>query len=161
MRTASMAGFTEGKNILTGPINAFGDNSTHNTETEFFHLRNKATYQGKTNKVRLMLKSLSCGNDTNGLATFNIYLNAGLGATAHSWTDIDVDNSVVEVDTAKEFSTAGKLLFKGVVGKDSGETFNLEDLDIIVAPGDIITVTSESAGASNVQSATLLWQEDF
>lgn len=161
MRSASMAGFTEGKDIPTGPTNAFGDNSTHNTETEFFHLRNKATYQGRTNKVRLMLKSLSCGNDTNGLANFNIYLNAGLDATPHSWTDIDADNSVVEVDTAKGFSTAGKLLFKGVVGKDSGETFNLEDLDIIVAPGDIITITSESAGASAVQSATLLWQEDF
>lgn len=161
VRSASMAGFTEGKNVLTGPINAFGDNSTHNAETEFFHLRNKATYQGRTNKVRLILKSLSCGNDTNGLANFNVYLNAGLGATAHSWTDIDADNSVVEVDTAKEFSTAGKLLFKGVVGKDSGETFNLEDLNIVVAPGDIITITSDSAGASNVQSATLLWQEDF
>jgi len=160
LNTASMAGFTEGKNVVTGPVNAVGGTHSSAVENHFFHLRNKGTYVTLTNKIRCILKSLSAGNDTNGISEFTIYRNATLLGTP-SWTDINGDDSVMEVDTVQTYDSGGKVLFKGIVGKDNGANFDLEDLGIKVIPNDVITVTSDTLGGANPQRATLIWQEDF
>lgn len=160
LNTASMAGFTEGKNVVTGPINSSSGSGTSAVEVSHFHIRNKGTYLTKTNKVRCILKALSCGNDTNGISVFTIYRNATLGGVA-SWTDINGDDSVVEVDTVATYTSGGKVLFKGAVGQTNGNTFDLDSLDIKISPNDIITITSETEGNSGLMVSSLIWQEDF
>ena len=155
-----MAGFTEGKNIVTGPINSFSGSFTGTAETHHFHIRNKGTYLTKTNKIRCILKSLSCGNDTTAISSFTVYRNATLAGTA-SWTDIDANDSVIEADTVQTYSSGGKVLFRGIVGREGGDTFDLESLGLKISPNDIITITSETEGNSALMVSSLLWQEDF
>jgi hypothetical protein len=159
LKSASMAGFCEGKVEELGVVNSHVESSTHSTETAFFHLRNKGTYITLTNRINCVLKLLSVGNDANTLSTFRVYSNATLSGVA-SWADINGDDSVMEYDTVQTYTSGGKLLFSGIVGKDSGAVFNLADLNITVNPNDIITVTSESGG-SGAQAADLVWYEDF
>lgn len=160
LKTASMAGFTEGKNVVTGPINSTSGSFSGTAETHHFHIRNKGTYLTKINKIRCILKSLSCGNDTTGISTFTIYRGATLVGIP-SWTDIDVNNSVVEVDTVQTYDSGGKVLFKGIVGREGGDNFNLEELKLNVSPNEIITVTSSSEGNAALMVSSLIWQEDF
>ena len=160
LKTASMAGFTEGKNVPTGPINSTSGSFTGTAETHHFHIRNKGTYLTKINKIRCILKSLSCGNDTTGISTFTIYRGATLVGIP-SWTDIDVNNSVVEVDTVQTYDSGGKVLFKGIVGREGGDNFKLEELKLNVSPNEIITVTSSTEGNAALMVSSLIWQEDF
>ncbi len=157
MKTASMAGFTEGKDIQTGPVNAYERTENAAGDT-FFTLRNKTTYASKVNKVRVNLKQLSAGNDGTQLSKFKLYRDAVL-TNAASYADIDTANSVIEVDLVQDYFSGGKLVFQGTVGKDSGEVFNLNDLDITLAPGETLTATYDTGTGD--QSASLVWREDF
>ncbi len=159
VKTASMAAFVEGRSIVTGPSNAYQASSTHSTETAFFHLRNKGTYQSLQNRVSSIVRQLSVGNDANTLSTFRMYLNATLSGTA-AWADINGADSVMEVDQVQAYVSGGKLLFAGTVGKDTGVSFPMSELDINIRPNDVLTVTSAS-GSSGAQSASIVWVEDF
>jgi hypothetical protein len=159
VKSASMSAFVEGKNIVTGPSQTFTNTKTHSTETALFSVRSKTTFAGKTNFVNGILKSLTCANDVNQLAAFNIYEDATLGGTP-VWADVNVDSSVMESDTAGTTVTNGILLASFSVGKDSGAAFDLNNLDIVMKPGSTYTVSS-LAGASGAMSAALTWVEDF
>jgi ABC-type ATPase with predicted acetyltransferase domain len=103
------------------------------------------------------LQQLSTGNDVNALATFKIYINATLSGVP-SYTDINGNNSVMEVDTVQTYTSGGRVVFSAQVAKDNGSLFPLQDLDIVIKPGDVITVTSQS-GSSGLMSASLIWKE--
>ena len=160
-KTASMAGFVEGKSKVLGPFETYTATSSHSTETAFFHLRSKSTYLSKANRITAYLQQLSAGNDANVLSTFKVYKNATLSGTP-TWNDVNGDDSIMEVDEVQTYTSGGTLLFSGVVGKDAGSVFSLklDDRGIIVRPGDVITVTSVSAN-TGAQAASLTWQEDF
>jgi len=159
MKAASMAGFVEGKSVVTGPINTFDGNSTHSAETAFFSLQNVSTYIGVKNRVTAFLTSLGIANDVNQLATFRVYLNATLAGTP-TWVNVNGTNSVMQSDIVQTYVSGGKILFAATIGKDSGENFIFPDEKYALRPGDIITITSESA-SSNAMAASINWQEDF
>ena len=161
LKTASMAAFVEGKSEALGPINSHSETKSVNTEESLFHIRNKTTFNGKTNRVRMILKQISVGNDANQLCTVKIYSGATLGAETAVFTDINGANSVAEVDTVKSYVSGGRILWQGVIGKDTGESFDLSDLDIQIIPGELITITAEQGGAAADESIVLTWQEDF
>jgi hypothetical protein len=160
LKSASMSAFVEGKSVVTGPANTVSATSNHTGEAHIFHIRNKATYLTKTNRVRCLLSQLSVGNDANQLASFTILQDATLAGVA-SWADVNGDDSVVESDTVQTYSSGGKVLFKCTVGKDSGQVFDLDKLNIKFVPGEILTVVSETSGAASDMQATLVWREDF
>jgi hypothetical protein len=159
MKSASMSGFVEGKNIILGPVNNVTGSTTATAETAVFNLRNKTSYTGKTNRVRAYLRNLSIANDKNQLATITIYRNATLGGVA-SYSDINGDDSIMEVDTAQTYSSGGKNLFSTTVAKDSGGHFDFGEEEFQIVPGDVITVTIDSSGAGTAKS-TMSWIEDF
>jgi len=159
LKTASMAAFVEGDDLRLGVSNSFYQESTHSTETSFFNLKCKDTIGSITNRVRVYLKSLSIANDVNKLARFIIYLNPTLDITP-TWVDIESTNSVIQSDITATYSSGGKIVFQCSIGKDSGNVFDLENLDIFLAPGDIITITSIN-NTSGLMSASLNWVEDF
>jgi len=47
------------------------------------------------------------------------------------------------------------------VGREGGDDFNLESLDLNVSPNEIITVTSSTEGNAALMVSSLVWQEDF
>jgi hypothetical protein len=159
LKTASMSAFTEGLEKQFGTSNSFYQESTHSTEESLFNILNKSTIGSTTNRVRVYLKNLSVANDVNKLARYNIYLNPTYDTTP-SWTDVESTNSVVQTDVAATWQSGGKLLFTASVGKDSGAFFDLDNLDLFLAPGDSIAITSVNA-TSGLMSAALNWLEDF
>jgi len=159
MKCASMSGFVEGKNIILGPTNNTAGSTTATSETAIFNLRNKTTYVGVTNRVRAYLRNLSLANDKNQLATITIYRNATLSGVA-SWSDINGDDSVMEVDTVQNYVSGGNNLFSTTVSKDSGGHFDFGTEEFAIRPGDIITVTINGSGAGTA-AGILAWQEDF
>jgi len=154
-----MSAFTEGLEKQFGTSNSFYQESTHSTEESLFNILNKSTIGSTTNRVRVYLKNLSVANDVNKLARYNIYLNPTYDTTP-SWTDVESTNSVVQTDVAATWQSGGKLLFTASVGKDSGAFFDLDNLDLFLAPGDSIAITSVNA-TSGLMSAALNWLEDF
>ena len=158
LKTASLAGFVEGKDISNGSINSFAADSTHSAEAELFSIKNRDTHGGKTNRVSVLLKAFTTGNDVNQIATFRIYQNATL--TSPTFVDVDATNSVVQTDVTASGFTGGKLLYSGVSPKDNGVQFDVEPLRLEVRPGDTFTVTSESSG-TGLMSASFTWLEDF
>ena len=159
LKTASMAAFVEGKSIPLGPTNNFNASKSISTEEFLFSLRNKSTINSVNSRVRMILKQISAGNDANALSTIRVYSNATLDITP-TWTNVNGDDSCVEVDTTADYVSGGRLLFQGVIGKDNGQIFDLNNLDIQISPNEIITITAE-AGQAGVQSVTLTWQEDY
>ncbi len=161
LKVSDMSSFTQGKDNITGPINAFENSkSIGTTETSVFTLQNKATYQGKTNKVSAILSSISLVNDTNGAATFRLWENATLGGSP-SYTDISTNTSVIAADTAGTTVTGGKLLWTGGVGKDNGDSIDLHTLAITMSPNNTYTFSAESLGGANPMVIGLVWVEDF
>ena len=168
MHTASMSGFTEGKSIVTGPINTYTRTETisENTVNAFFVLQNKATYLTKTNKVRVKPVRMSVGNSLNGIVNVKVYVNQTISNTP-TYADVNGDNSVIEVATDHTPTAAtGKLVFVGSVGPTSGSNFTFDNFAYTLVPGEYLTVEADIPDAagnpgSAELSVSITWQEDF
>ena len=157
---SDMSAFTQGVSVVTGPINAFQNIKGSSASAEnIFTLKNKTTYQSKTNKVNSILKSISITNDSNAVAVFSIVENTTLGGTT-AFTDISANASTIEVDTAGTTLTDGRLLWTGSASKDAGNTIDITALKIVLRPGNDYTF-SASGGTTGTLSMSLVWQEDF
>jgi hypothetical protein len=67
----------------------------------------------------------------------------------------------MQSDTVQTYSSGGKLLFSSTIGKDSGDSFPFVPEKYSIRPGDILTITSFTSGASNLMGVSINWQEDF
>lgn len=156
LSTASMAGFTEGKSLVTGPFNTYSSSAASGAAETLFNLENKATYGGKNNKTRILLKRLTTANNATATRKISVWINDALGAPTESWTDIDTNNSVVRWDETSTGDTAGdRLLFEATLAKGTGGQFELDSLGIL--PGEIVSVIADGADVD----ASITWQEDF
>jgi hypothetical protein len=167
-KIASMAFFVEGKSILTElhqPQFSTGKvtKSGVTTETPILTIRNKSIYAGLENFIEVILEeqvsSIEAGSPNN-LAEIRLKRNATLGGTP-SWVDINTTNSVVEMDTSATTVSGGEIDRDiPLAGKNDKSIDNIISLRFILAPGESITVTGESA-SSAVIKASLLWKELF
>lgn len=183
----SMVGFVEGKLSKTaGLIYSFQSELDNKKQATFFTLRNKTTYVSKLNRIRCYLKQMSCNNDSIDVANFRIYLNATLskdgkkkqyggksdsedsGSDSDSddddddddWKDINGENSVMEVNEKLTYSSGGRVLFQCSVGNDNSANYDLDSLNLILIPGDTITLTGDAPHDSDM-SMSIIWREDF
>ena len=158
MKSASMAGFVEGKFIVNGPINSFSNDITTSNGT-ILNIYNKTSYGGTTNRVTAFLTTFSVANDISRLATFTIYLNATLSGT-ETLVDVNGDNSIMQSDIVRTYDSGGKVLFSSTVAKDSGQTFMFPENKFFIKPGDILTIVINSTTSGDV-GCSISWQEDF
>jgi len=168
MRSASMAYFIEGhSSILELQQPQFSSEKKNKTsvttETAILTIRNKSIYASKTNYVDLIIELVSASieaSSANNLGGVRLVKNATLGGTP-SYTDISATDSLVDIDVAGTTLTGGKELMSfPLAGKNDREVIPLLDYDIILAPGDTITIAGESANSATI-SASLLWKELF
>jgi hypothetical protein len=160
MKAASMSGFVEGKSLVTGPLNGFTGNVTTQAELALFSLQNVSTYEGVKNRVSAFITTLAVANDTNGLATYRVYLNATLAGTP-TWVNVNGTDSVIQSDIVQTYASGGKVIYLATVGKDSGQLFELPEEKYSLRPGDVITITAETVGNANPMAVSINWQEDF
>jgi hypothetical protein len=168
-KSSSMSYFVEGvtKHIeRQQPQFSSGEKTkaTVTSEVAIFTIRNKATYASKTNFIDLLLENIGGSIEAsaaNNLGKIRIIKNATLGGSP-SYADISATDSVVEIDTAGTTVTGGKTLqVVSLAGKnDRISEGDLTNYEIILSPGDTITVAGTSANSATI-NASLLWKELF
>lgn len=129
------------------------------TENVLVNFRNRTTFQGVTNKVRITLLYMSGSSDGIKPASVKVYKNLAIGGTP-SWSSRD-SNSIMEIDTAGTVTpNINALEFSLELGKTDSKAIELFKLDIHIDPTETLTVTGESANASDLVFF-LRWHEQF
>lgn len=133
------------------------------TPIALFTIRSKATYEGGTNFIDILLEKLDTSIEAasaNNLGNVLLLKNATIGGTP-DYNDINTTNSVMEIDVAGTTVTGGKVLDLDLLaGKNASISEDLTPFSFVIRPGDTITVVGESANSATF-NASVLWQELF
>jgi len=163
LRSASMCGMIQGKNLQTALLsNTFtrtGVNVT-TSNTYMFSLRNNTTNGSVTNFIETFLKRLTFGSDGNAGAMVVISLYSNMSLTNASFQAIT--NSIVSTDIAATAFTGGSLIFQTLANRNNQPIFeDLSAFNIIISPGDTVTLTAFVTANTATGIGVLNWVEDF
>lgn len=168
IKGASFAYFIEGFTLLRElhqPQQSSGtvEKTSVTTEVAIFTIRNKSTYQSKTNFIDIVPELLTASieaSSANNLGKIRLLLNTSLGGTP-SFSDINTSDSVIDIDTAgTTTSTAKELLSINLAGKNDRIFIDLTPYKFLISPGETLTITGTSANSATID-ASLLWKELF
>lgn len=168
MKSSSYAYFVEGKTSfieLHQPLNSSGtrQKTAVTSEVAIFTIRNKSTYASKTNFIDIVMLNAFASieaSSANNLGTARLVKNATLGGTP-SYSDINTNNSVMEIDTAGTTLTGGtEIIAAPLAGKNDKAVNNLSSLKIILNPGESLTFAGSSANSATINAGGL-WKELF
>ena len=168
VKTGSMAYFIEGKSNIY-EVQQYVQSSGRiqktavTTQVALFTIRNKSTYASKSNLISILLERLSLGveaNAVNNLGQFRLVKNATLGGTP-SYSDINTNNSLVEIDVDGTTVTGGVEILSGdLAGKNDKVIESMRDYELMLHPGQTMTVTVQSVNSSTF-NGSLMWKELF
>ena len=133
------------------------------SEVAIFTIRNKTTYAGKNNFIEILLQNFYASIEagaTNNLGEVRLVKNATLGGTP-VYSDIDTNNSVIELDTAGTTVTGGvSLPAVPLAGKNDKANTNATSLGIMLKEGETLTLAGSSANAATIKGGGF-WRELF
>jgi hypothetical protein len=101
------------------------------------------------------MQSLSVAADGNRAVEVYIYINATLTGS----TFVNVPGTAAAASTTETAITGGRLIKSFVIAKNTGLVSDLQALNIVVEPGDIISIAAYSTLA-NTFNASLSWIQD-
>lgn len=170
MKTSSMAAFIEGREGQLGPVFAtdkVGAIATGTNERPLLTIRNKQVYQSTINQVRIapvFISVLSDLNNINATVTVRVYLDA-LPLTSTSYSDVNSNSSVVEVDSSSTDFDTSEAQFRAsflLTSRDS-RVIDVEKILKKASPRQTIMITIEpsNSSTSNIVGATISWRELF
>ena len=167
LKCSSTAYFIEGKtkySELQQPHFSTEERTATNVtgEVPIVTIRNKSTYASKTNFIDIiaqrMLGSIEASS-ANNLGNLRLISNVTL--TGESFFDKNITNSVVEIDvSATSFTGGEEIIPVPLAGKNDKFAESLVDLEIIIAPGETLTIAGSSSNSATMNAA-LLWKELF
>ena len=160
VNVGSMGGFIEGR-INGAHFHNGAENSTTltaNVEKPLITIHNKKIYNGKMNKVRIKLIFSSVATDGTKGVIFRYKFNPAL--TGANFVEIEPDVSIVETDTSATLISGGDEQFTIAKSRVDSEVIDLAGSSFYLNPGDFITVSAISTGASDVV-ASFNWEELF
>jgi len=163
LKGASCCAEVEGKIEYLGPTNAIGNTKTSvtTTLTNILTIRNKSTYQSLTNRTPINILKYSVSVDGNKPAEFQLVKNTTLGGTP-AYTDISTNTSVIEYDTAGTTVTGGQVIdFATLAASGSVSEAGTETTDIILLPGESLTLAVNATSSTTDVTAAIRWVEDF
>jgi hypothetical protein len=148
----------------TGAIRRFSTSASASVpaaETQIFTLKNNGISGAKTNHVAVKLKGFGASGQHH--AIFNMYRNATVTGT--SFSNIDIDNSVMQKSTAGTFvSGTGTPVFSTGYNAAIGNVplFDSDIVTVMMYPGDTLTITSQLPfDVSDQIFASIIWEELF
>ncbi len=168
IKSSSYGYFVEGKTSfieLHQPVNSSGNRqkTSVSLEVAILTIRNKSLYASKTNFIDIVLEHMWSSieaNSANNLGNVRLVKNAALGGIP-SYSDINTENSVVEIDTSGNTVTGGKEIYSSpLAGKNDSVQEKLIPHKLILPPGETITIAGLSANSATVE-AGILWKELF
>lgn len=159
MKIGSMSAFTQGRVARLGPRRGKEtvQLSVGTTAVPILAIRNPYTYQGKRNTAEILLTSLSVGAEGTRPALFTLVTNGVL--TNPSWRIIDA-NSVANFDESATALTGGTQQHAGTVAKSSNILLGLDELNLLIPPGDFITLLARAVTGTADISAAISWVEE-
>ena len=143
LSTSSAMGMVEGNGDTNSlvTVNSFSNSKAVTaTETSIFTLRNNATFQGKTNRVRVQFSFLSVNCDWSNTSIVRLVVNATLGGTP-AFVNISPTTSVMAADIAGTTVTGGSRKLTIVVDSPGDAQVSIIDQDLELSPGDTLTVS--------------------
>lgn len=161
LETPSGMGFIEGDagRALVTRNSALASKSSIATEEAVITIRNKSTFQGKTNRIRIKFDFLSVSTTGTQAVQIKVIQNTTLGGTP-SFADVNTSTSVVDFDTAGTTATGGKTIFSFQMGLQDSVQLFLSSMNILLSPGDTLTVTASSLATTGLQ-VSASWEEFF
>ena len=133
------------------------------TSEPILTIRNKTTYASKQNFIEILAELISGSieaSSPNNLWDLAIIVNWTLWGTP-SWSDINTNNSVVEIDTsATSISWWKALLDLPLAWKNDRAFVDLNPFKIILEEWETISVVWSSAASATI-NASLTWKELF
>ena len=164
LQSSSMMGAVEGKNIQEGILNAAVVETTNigTTEIPILSIHNHTVYQSKINRIRVKIDELGVSFDAsaaNKPAVLRLRLNPTL--TGASFSAINANTSVVRKDTSATAVSGGILFFAQSLAEGAAPIIDLEKRDIVLNPGDTITISLEASNGTIDPDVSLGWKELF
>jgi len=124
------------------------------------HIKNKLTFNGDINYIPIIILFTSIGTNDNTVRLISIEKNNDGVADLTGWTDVDTTNSVVEyIDGAVVTPTAGQFVAGGVMRQQSGVNLSLRETEIILNPGETLSVTNRDLIDIVTVTMLLTWRE--
>ena len=161
LKTSSAMAFCEGDGFSAAITSRNSVNSsvafTSPTNQNSLTLLNSSTFAGKTNRVRVGLDFVSVSNQGNKPAFFSIFRNATFG-TALTYTQVNVNTSVIQYSTTTSTITAGQQIlgFENTVNQAISQI--LDSLQIFLNPTETLTLSVTSTANSQIDSS-FSWKE--
>jgi hypothetical protein len=163
IKSASCGLFIEGNERIRGISNSTANSKSGigSTETNILTIQNRETFNSINNAdlVYPILLNVATITGTKP-TTIKVIYNCTLGGTP-SYTNINLNDSIVSYDTAGTTITNGDIIFTEILGKEESATVNLKDLDIFLNPTDILTVSATTPSGSVEVFVSLTWIEDL
>lgn len=161
LQTSSGMGLVEGDPdaALITRNSANSSKTGISAENSIVTIRNNTTFQGKTNRVRIILDFSSVSVDGTQPAQVRLVKNATLGGTP-AFTDVNPNASVVAFDTAGTTVTGGTSILSYQLQRTDSSQLFLSSLSITLNPGETLTVAVSSTSNTSV-AASLSWEEFF
>ena len=125
-------------------------------------LQNNRYFVGTINRANVFLTQLSVSNNGNQDALIKIIHNATVASP--TFNDIDSTRSRCSTDFVGAGVTepSGNLAGGFVIAKNSSETLNLKDLDILVHPDETVTIAAQRGGnATLIIESFIRWEEQY
>lgn len=161
--TASLSVYQQGPDH--GPYVRQATNNTKTgitTETNVLTIKSKATNVlggTNTNRVQMVPDFVSVATDGTKTAVVRLVINTTLGGTP-SYADISTNTSVAQKETAGTTLTGGKEVMTFQIAKVAQDRIDLSPYNIVLHPGDILTVGVSSSASTDV-GVGLSWKEIF
>lgn len=159
LKTPSAMGFCEGKVDNPPPPHPLAlvrtltaTKATVTTQANVLTLSSQSTWQSKANRIRSQLRTLSVATDGTKPAIIRLTKNTTLGGTP-SYTDYGADTSPVQYDTAGTTLTGGTVVMTVTLDKIDSQVFDLDRWGVFLAPGEKLTISAQSASATDVTVA--------
>ncbi len=163
LKVGSMAGFVEGRDVLSGLPHSLSIESTSisTTETPVLTIHSHDIYQSTLNRVKVKMTSGSVSTDGTKNSIIRIRKNAILTGPV-AFTALDSNISTIHRDTTATGVSGGTIVFAEGAEKVGFVDIDLEKLGITLTAPDFLTITIQATAATTVDVvATFNWQELF
>ncbi len=163
LNVGSLMGGIEGREKELGPRH--GTTVTVATgygagaESPVITIRNKEVYQSVVNRTNMVISFAGLSQDSSKTATVNFTFNATLVGAV--FADVSTSTSVAQVDTTATSMSAGTVAFAQGIARTDKTIFQLTDENVILHPGDSLTISIIPVAANPDVTAVFNWIDDF
>lgn len=157
----SVQGIILGQQPDSALTNAFSNtfSGVNQTIDTVFQIRSKTSFGGAPNNIEAVLKRISIGTDGTGICIIEVFQNAT--TTAPTWVDVDATSSIMETDILGTAITGGDLIYSTILQKADASSEIVSELNIVMAPGDILSFAATTFSGTNDVTIAANWTEQF